>query len=99
MAQNVTTHHYDNGRTGWNRREIKLTPAKVASPKFGLLFQQAVDDIDYAQPLYIQNLHLKGSRRNVVFVGTESGTIYAFDADKPNGGNPLWMRSLVKPRI
>jgi hypothetical protein len=95
MAHNVTTHHYDNGRTGWNRFETKLTPAKVAGPKFGYLFQQTVDDIAYAQPLYFQNLHLKGSKHNVVFVGTESGTIYAFDADKPNGGKPLWTRSLV----
>ena len=95
MTQNVTTYHYDNARTGWNRYETKLRPARVASPKFGFLFQQAVDDIVYAQPLYVQSVHLKGSRRNVVFVGTESGTIYAFDADKPNGGKPLWTRSLI----
>jgi hypothetical protein len=95
MANHVTTHHYDNARTGWNKREKRLTPAKVGSPKFGFLFQQSVDDMVYAQLLYVERLRVKKAKRNAVFVGTEAGTIYAFDADKPNGGNPLWTRSLV----
>ena len=49
----------------------------------------------YAQPLYVEHQHMKKARRNVVFVGTEAGTVYAFDADKPNGGSPLWTRFLV----
>lgn len=95
MATHVETYHYDNARTGWNKREKHLTPAKVGSPKFGLLFEQSVDDMVFAQPLYVEGLRIKKHKRNVVFVGTEAGTIYAFDADKPNGGNPLWTRSLV----
>ena len=71
MAKNVPTHHYDNARTGWNRHETKLTPAKVSGPKFTFLFQQTVDDIVYAQPLYFQHLHIKGAKRSLVFVGTE----------------------------
>lgn len=95
MATHVETYHYDNARTGWNKREKHLTPANVGSPKFGLLFEQSVDDMVFAQPLYVEGLRIKKHKRNVVFVGTEAGTIYAFDADKPNGGNPLWTRSLV----
>ena len=37
----VTTYHYDNNRTGWNRTESVLTPTNVGSSSFGLL--QTVD--------------------------------------------------------
>ena len=59
MGRDVTTHHYDNARTGWNKHEKRLTPPKVSGPKFGLLFQQSLDDMMYAQPLYVQGLHIK----------------------------------------
>jgi hypothetical protein len=31
----ITTHHYDNHRTGWNQNETTLTPANVGSTSFG----------------------------------------------------------------
>jgi hypothetical protein len=31
---NVTTHHYDNPRTGWNSAETTLTPPRLAADRF-----------------------------------------------------------------
>jgi hypothetical protein len=101
MPQNVTTHHYDNARTGWNRNETQLTPGNAKRPTFGRLFsydQSIIDGIIYAQPLYMSGVQINGVIHNVLFVLTESGTIYAFDADQSIGGlQPwLWKRSLAQ---
>jgi hypothetical protein len=100
MANNVTTYHYDRARTGWNQDETTLTPATVGSPKFKQLFQYGssiLDNIMYAQPLYVEGLTINGKSYNVVFVATESATVYAFDADQfDSGPQPwLWRRSLI----
>ena len=100
MANNVTTHHYDNARTGWNQNETLLTPATVNNlNNFGYLFQQSVDDIVFAQPLYLEGLQINGAAHNVVFVCTEAGTIYAFDADRFNQGEALWKKSLPSAAV
>lgn len=100
MANDVTTYHYDNERTGWNRNEKHLTPAAVAGPKFKELFRYnsgVIDDIVRAQPLYLEKVRINHKTHNVVFVATESATIYAFDADVFHTGSTpwLWRRSLV----
>jgi hypothetical protein len=51
----VTTYHYDNQRTGWNRNETKLTPANVGSTSFGVLAEVVLDDQVDAQPLVVPN--------------------------------------------
>ena len=79
-AANITTYHYDNLRTGWNRGETVLTPATVASKRFGLLHQTAVDDQVDAQPLYASGVPIGGTTHDVVYVATESNTVYAIDA-------------------
>src|SRR5271165_4699109 len=48
---NVTTHHNDNLRTGWNSTEIQLTPASVSPTTFGLIANVPVDEQVDAQPL------------------------------------------------
>lgn len=95
MANNVTTHHYDNGRTGWNKNETVLTPLSVNRWNFGYLFQQALDDIAFAQPLYLGCLRANGAAHSVVYVATEAGTVYAFDADHLNNRLPLWQISIL----
>jgi hypothetical protein len=90
----VTTHHYDNARTGQNTAETILTPANVNSTLFGKLFALSVDGQVYAQPLYMQGVTIPGNgTHNVVYVATEHDSVYAFDGDV--GGNPLWKVTLL----
>ena len=78
------TQHYDAARTGWNSSETALTPATVAGGKFGRVFTQQVDGQVYAQPLYASGLDLPAyGVHDVVFVATEGGTVWAFDAADP----------------
>jgi hypothetical protein len=77
----VTTYHYDNLRTGWNRHETALTPATVASAKFGALHTIAVAGDVLAQPLLVSGFRLPdGSLHDVLVVVTETNDAYAFDA-------------------
>ena len=95
LALNVLTQHNDLSRTGANTSETILTPANVNSNTFGKLFTDAVDAQIYAQPLYVENLSLSSGKYNVVFVCTESNSVYAFDAD--TAGPPYWHVNLGAP--
>jgi hypothetical protein len=88
----VTTYHYDIGRTGLNPNETALTPANVTSSKFGLLRVLSVDGKVDAQPLYLASLTVAGQSQNVVFVATEHDSVYAFNADT---GAQLWKTSVL----
>jgi cytochrome c553 len=88
----VYTQHNDNGRTGANLAETTLTPANVNSRQFGLLFRHVVDEQVFAQPLYVPNLAIAGTRHNVVIVATAADTLYAFDADRD--APPYWQVNL-----
>jgi hypothetical protein len=80
-AIDVTTYHYDASRTGWNPAETELTPATVASAKFGLLHTLSVDGSVLAQPLLVAGFRMPdGVRRDVLLVVTEHDSAYAFDA-------------------
>ena len=98
VAQNVTTEHYDNARTGLNPNESILNTSNVNTNSFGKIFSQSVDGQIYAQPLYMAGLTISGKgTHNVVFVATENDSVYAFDADNNGGANasPLWKISLL----
>jgi hypothetical protein len=96
-AQDVTTWHYDNARSGVQSHETTLTPSNVNSSSFGKVFSLAVIGDIYAQPLYLgQYMMSDGKLHNVLIVATAQDYIYAFDAD---GNNPsqgyLWRGFLV----
>ena len=88
----VVTYKNDAARTGQNLTEATLTLSNVTSATFGLLRTLAVDGKVDAQPLYLSQLMVAGAAHNVVFVATESDSVYAFDSDT---GASLWHVSLL----
>jgi len=95
---NVVTAHNDIGRTGQNLNETILTRANVNPAQFGKLFSQPVTGSIHGQPLYMPRVTIPGNGvHNVVYVATDTDSVYAFDADS-NGGagaKPLWHISLL----
>jgi len=95
----VTTYHYDNNRTGWNKNETVLTPANVASTSFGLLHTVPLDEQVDGQPLLVPGVNITAGsnqgKHDVVYVVTEGNTVYAIDAESgtvllnPNFGKPV----------
>jgi hypothetical protein len=81
----VITYHYDNGRSGMNLNETTLTPANVNSTQFGQKGEFTVDGRVDAQPLYLSQVTIGGQNKNVLYVATEHGSVYAFDADSISG--------------
>jgi hypothetical protein len=84
----VLTYHNDNARTGQYTAETVLTPSNVHASAFGKKFAQPVDGYVYAQPLFVPGLTIHGQTHDVVFVVTESNSVYAFDANA--SGPVLW---------
>jgi Immunoglobulin I-set domain/PQQ-like domain len=94
----VVTYHYDNLRTGQNLNETILTQADVNSTTFGKLGAFTVDGRVDAQPLYLSAVVIPSvGTKNVLYVGTEHGSVYAFDADSVNGNTSafLWKASVL----
>ena len=92
IFKGVLTWHNDNLRTGRNQSETALTLKNVNSTTFGKLFVLSADGLVDAQPLYVPNLTVNGTSHNVVFVASEHGTVYGFDADT---GATLWQVSTL----
>ncbi len=96
----MATYHYDNMRSGQNTHETVLTTANTNPVKFGKLGAFIVDGKVDAQPLYLSNVSIPGQgMRNVLYVATEHGSVFAFDADRISGNTttPLWMVSTQLP--
>jgi HYDIN/CFA65/VesB family protein len=90
----VLQRGYDAGVSGANLTETTLNTSTVGSATFGLLFKLPVDDVIFAQPLYVPNVAVANQgTHNVVYVATMSDSLYAFDADA--GGAPLWSINLA----
>jgi len=88
----VLTYHNDIARTGQNLSETTLTTTNVNSTNFGLLGTIPVDGPVDAEPLYVGGMTIAGGTHNVLFVATESDSVYAFDADT---FTLLWHNSLL----
>jgi hypothetical protein len=112
QSTDVLTFHNDNARTGQALHEEILTLANVNSTTFGKLRTLVVDGEIDAQPLYVAGVNIPGQGlRNVLYVATEAGSLYAFDADSstlfwqvspfPAGEFPSddWGCSLISPNI
>jgi hypothetical protein len=92
----VLTQHNDVGRTGQNLKEKVLTTTNVTSTSFGKVFSYSVDGQIYAQPLYVPNVSIGGTKHNVVYVETQNDSLYAFDADGLQS-TALWQVSFINP--
>jgi hypothetical protein len=88
----VVTYHNDIARSGQNLNETVLNIANVNSATFGKVRSLPVDGKVDAQPLYLGQLAIGGATRNVLYVATEHGSVYAFDAD---AGTQLWKVSAL----
>ena len=88
----VVTYKNDPARTGQNLTESVLTPSNVNASHFGLLRMLAADGNVDATPLYLSGLTVQGATHNVVFIATESDSVYAYDSDS---GVLLWHVSLL----
>jgi hypothetical protein len=94
VFKGVLTYHNDNQRTGRNLSETTLTLQNVNSTTFGKLFVIRTDGRVDAQPLYLPNLSISANgTHNVLFVASEHGTVYGFDADS---GSTLWQATMLK---
>jgi len=87
----VITYHYDNGRSGQNLNETTLTLANVNSTQFGKKGEFTVDGKVDAQPLYLSQVTIGGQKKNVLYVATEHGSVYAFDADSIGGTSTTFL--------
>ncbi len=94
----VLTYHGDNLRTGWDRRETSLNTTNVQAGSFGLLASVPLDDQVDAQPLVAPNQTISGGAspgmHDVVYVASESDSVYAIDA---HSGAVLLKRTLGSP--
>ena len=88
----VLTYHNDNARSGQNLNETILTTSTVNQSSFGKLFVVSADGRVDAQPLYLPNLSISGKLQNLLFVATEHGSVYAFNADV---GTQIWQVSTL----
>jgi hypothetical protein len=89
----VPTYHYDTFRTGWNDQETTLTATSFPST-FAIITTVALDDQVDAQPLLVPGLTIAGGTHDVIYVVTESNTVYAIDA---SSGAILLSRNLGNP--
>ena len=89
----VLQRGYDSGVSGATLGEATLNTSNVGPSTFGLAFKLAVDDVIFAQPLYVPNVLINQATHDVLYVATMSDTLYAFDAD--TGGAPLWQLNLA----
>ena len=88
----VTTYHNDNARTGQSLDETILTTSNVNQSSFGELFAISTDGKVDAQALYLPRVSVSGQTHNLLFVATEHGSVYAFDADT---GTQIWQSSTL----
>ena len=88
----VTTYHNDNARTGQNLNETILTTSNVNQSSFGKQFVISADGKVDAQPLYLPSISISGQTHNLLFVASEHGSVFAFDADR---GTPIWQISTL----
>src|SRR5690242_10870101 len=92
-ATPVLTRSYTNARTGANLSETAFTPNAVGQSQLKRVKILDIPDDPRveAQPLYVPGIEMKDNKtHNVVFVCSMGNTVYAFDADAPEGQDLIY---------
>jgi hypothetical protein len=97
-AQDVTTWHNDNNRTGWQQNETTLNTTNVAT-NFGLFWRYMPTQMGhvFAQPLAVGGLSgVPGCTApcSLVFIADELDNLFAFNAAS-SSQTPVWTRNLA----
>ena len=97
MPGDAITWRYDNSLDGLNASETTLTTANVKSTTFGKVGEFTVDGRIDGEVLYLGQISISGTMKNVIYFATENDTVYAVDADSISGttATVLWSKSLV----
>ncbi len=110
-GHDALTYHGTAQRTGWYDDERQLTPARVASGRFGLLWESPPLDAFggtpprlFASPLYVDRVRIEGetgvaATRSVVYVASTTGYVYAINAFRGRNlaaGAILWRTRLTE---
>ncbi|MGO9796580.1 MAG: hypothetical protein ACLPLZ_10865 [Terracidiphilus sp.] len=97
MPGDAITWRYDNSLDGLNPNETTLTTANVNSTTFGKVGEFTVDGRIDGEVLYVGQISISGTMKNVIYFATENDTVYAVDADSISGttATVLWSKSLV----
>lgn len=97
-STDVVTYHYDVSRSGVNSTETTLTTSNVNSATFGKVGEFAVDGQIDGQALFLSQLAIPGKgNKNVLYVATESDSVYAVDAQSISSSSAtiLWKTSVL----
>jgi fibronectin type 3 domain-containing protein len=99
MSTAILSYHGDDlASDGQNLTETTLTPSNVNVNSFGKLYTTALDGVAVAQPLYDPGVSITTGTsqgvHNVVYVATESDSLYAIDSAT---GTVLWKDSFLVP--
>src|SRR5258708_36093715 len=91
------THSADNSRSGWNRHEMQLTQASVASKGiFRATIIPVIGDARgmEAQPLILPNVNTARGRRDVLVLPSMADVVRGVDA---HDGSGIWQVTLGVP--
>jgi hypothetical protein len=85
------TQRGGTNRAGQYDNEVLLTPENVNPTLFGSVFSYSVDGAVVGQPLFVPNVTISGvGTVNTIYAVTQNDSVYAFNADTPGTGQPLW---------
>lgn len=93
-------------RTGAYTSEAILTKANIQSGAFHRLYQLPVDGTVRAAPVIVEGVTVSGANCvgtaaatncNVLYVGTQNNTLYAYDANQTTATAPLWSVNFGSP--
>ena len=85
------TFGYDLQRTGYNPKETTINSGNVSSLKALWSQNAAIGNGAVGEPVVAMNVSVNGTLTNLLYTGSQSGTLYAINADT---GSTVWTKQL-----